>query len=194
MVRLPPAAERRVAAVGVVADEVVVVDVAAIDVVLWQPAYIALGSNLGDSRASVERAIESIAALPNTQAARRSALYRTVPFGPIEQGDFINAVVGVLTQMSLEDFFAAVQQLETELGRAPRHQRWGPREIDLDLLVYGAERRETESLRLPHPGIPERDFVLYPLRDVATDLHIPGLGRVRDLAERVSDRGVQRLA
>lgn len=180
--------------VGVVADEVVVVDVAAIDVVLWQPAYIALGSNLGDSRAAVERAIESIAALPNTQAARRSALYRTVPFGPIEQGDFINAVVGVLTQLSLEDFFAAVQQLETELGRAPRHERWGPREIDLDLLVYGAERRETESLRLPHPGIPERDFVLYPLRDVAADLNIPGLGRVRDLAERVSDRGVQRLA
>jgi 2-amino-4-hydroxy-6-hydroxymethyldihydropteridine diphosphokinase len=69
-----------------------------------------------------------------------------------------------------------------------------PREIDLDLLVYGHETRDSESLRLPHPGIPERDFVLYPLRDVAADLYIPGLGRVRDLAERVSNRGVQRLA
>ena len=192
--RLPPAAARRVVGVGVVADEVVVVDAAAIDVVLWQPAYIALGSNLGDSRAAVERAIKSIAALPNTQATRRSALYRTVPFGPIEQGDFINAVVGVVTRTPLDDFFAALQQLETELGRAPRHQRWGPREIDLDLLVYGHECRDSESLRLPHPGIPERDFVLYPLRDVAADLYIPGLGRVRELAERVPDRGVQRLA
>ena len=172
----------------------VAVDVAASDAVLWHPAYVALGSNLGDSRAAVERAIIAISGLPKTRSWRRSALYRTVPFGPVKQADFINSVVGVLTQMPLEDFFAALQQLETELGRARRHERWGPREIDLDLLVYGRESRDSESLRLPHPGIPERDFVLYPLRDVAADLYIPGLGRVRELAERVPDRGVQRLA
>ena len=194
MVRVPPAVVHRVVAVDGVADEVVVVDAAAIDVVLWQPAYIALGSNLGDPQAALERAIVAISALPKTQSWRRSALYRTVPFGPVKQADFINAVIGVLTQMPLEDFFAALQQLETELGRAPRHERWGPREIDLDLLVYGRESRDSALLRLPHPGIPERDFVLYPLRDVAADLYIPGLGRVRDLANRVSDRGVQRLA
>ena len=194
MVRAPPAVAHRVVAVDDVADEVVVVDAAAIDVVLWQPAYIALGSNLGDPQAALERAIVAISALPKTQSWRRSALYRTVPFGPVKQADFINAVIGVLTQMPLEDFFAALQQLETELGRGPRQERWGPREIDLDLLVYGHETRDSESLRLPHPGIPERDFVLYPLRDVAADLYIPGLGRVRDLAERVSNRGVQRLA
>lgn len=179
---------------GDVADEAVAVDVAASEAVYWQPAYVALGSNLGDPRAAVERAIGSISALPKTRFWRRSALYRTVPFGPVKQADFVNAVVGVLTQMPLEDFFAALQQLETELGRAPRHERWGPREIDLDLLVYGRESRDSALLRLPHPGIPERDFVLYPLRDVDADLYIPGLGRVRDLANRVSDRGVQRLA
>ena len=96
--------------------------------------------------------------------------------------------------MTLDDFFKALQQLERELGRSPRQERWGPREIDLDLLVYGRESRDSELLRLPHPGIPERDFVLYPLRDVAADLYIPGFGRVRELAERVPDRGVQRLA
>ncbi len=172
----------------------VAADVAASDAVHWQPVYVALGSNLGDPCASVERAIASIATLPQTRSWRRSPLYRTVPFGPVKQADFINAVVGVLTQTPLEDFFAALQQLETKLGRATRHERWGPRVIDLDLLVYGCERRDTASLRLPHPGISERDFVLYPLRDVAADLYIPGLGRVCELAERVSDRGVQRLA
>jgi 2-amino-4-hydroxy-6-hydroxymethyldihydropteridine diphosphokinase len=192
--RAPPAAVRRVAGAGGVAGEVVAVDVAASDVVYWQPAYVALGSNLGDPRRIVERAITSISTLPKTRSWRRSALYRTVPFGPVRQPDFINAVVGVLTQLPLEDFFAALQQLETELGRTRLTERWGPREIDLDLLVFGRERRDSDSLRLPHPGIPGRDFVLYPLRDVAADLHIPGLGRVRDLADRVSDRGMQRLA
>jgi 2-amino-4-hydroxy-6-hydroxymethyldihydropteridine diphosphokinase len=162
--------------------------------VLWQPAYVALGSNLGDSRALLEQAIAALSALPDTRSWRRSALYRTVPFGPVKQGDFVNAVVGVMTTLPVEDFFAALQRLERDLGREPTRERWGPREIDLDLLVYGREQRDSERLRLPHPGIPERDFVLYPLRDVAADLQIPGLGRVRDLAERVADRGMQRLA
>ncbi len=161
---------------------------------LWQPAYVALGSNLGDSRALLEQAIAALSALPDTRSWRRSALYRTVPYGPVKQGDFVNAVVGVMTTLPVEDFFAALQRLERDLGREPRRERWGPREIDLDLLVYGREQRDSERLRLPHPGIPERDFVLYPLRDVAADLQIPGLGRVRDLAERVADRGMQRLA
>ncbi|MGA0055260.1 MAG: 2-amino-4-hydroxy-6-hydroxymethyldihydropteridine diphosphokinase [Steroidobacteraceae bacterium] len=173
--------------------EAVAVDAVPSKPVLWQPAYVALGSNLGDSRAMLERAIAAVSLLPHTRSCRRSALYRTVPFGPVEQGDFINAVLGVVTSLPVEDFFAALQHLESELGRVPRHERWGPREIDLDLLVYGCEQRESELLRLPHPGIPERDFVLYPLRDVAADLQIPGLGRVRDLAERVADRGMQRL-
>jgi 2-amino-4-hydroxy-6-hydroxymethyldihydropteridine diphosphokinase len=193
-VRAQCAAGHRERAVADVEEEAVADDVAASNTVLWQPAYVALGSNLGDSRAAVERAIAALSALPDTRCCRRSAFYRTRPFGPVEQGDFINAVVGLVTRLSVEDFFAALQRLEGELGRGPRRERWGPREIDLDLLVFGREQRSGESLRLPHPGIPERDFVLYPLRDVAADLHIPGLGRVRDLADRVADRGMQRLA
>jgi len=177
-----------------VAAEVGAVVAAANDAVIWQPAYVALGSNLGDSRASVERAMQAVADFPATRCLRCSALYRTRPFGPVEQGDFVNAVMGVLTRLSIDDFFARLQGLEKDLGREPGRERWGPREIDLDLLVFGQELRKEGALLLPHPGIPQRDFVLYPLRDVAPDLQIPGMGRVRDLAERVADRGMQRLA
>ena len=83
--------------------------------------------------------------------------------------------------------------LEQRLGRSPPRERWGPREIDLDLLVHGSARINDEVLTVPHPGIPQRDFVLYPLQDIAPDLWVPGLGRVRALAARVEDRGVRRL-
>jgi 2-amino-4-hydroxy-6-hydroxymethyldihydropteridine diphosphokinase len=161
---------------------------------LWQPAYIALGSNLGDSIAMIERAVEAIGSLPDTRLLRRSSLYRTPPFGPVVQADFINAVVGVLTRNEAPQLWQQLRSLELAMGRRERRTRWGPREIDLDLLVHGNSVREDAELTLPHPGIPERDFVLYPLRDVAAELLIPRFGRVRELAVRVEDRGVERLA
>ena len=169
-------------------------DAAAPEAMLWQPAYIALGSNLGDSIAMIERAVEAIGSLPDTRLFRRSSLYRTPPFGPVVQADFINAVVGVLTQHEAPQLWQQLRSLELAMGRRERRTRWGPREIDLDLLVHGNSVREDAELTLPHPGIPERDFVLYPLRDVAADLLIPRFGRVRELAVRVEDRGVERLA
>jgi 2-amino-4-hydroxy-6-hydroxymethyldihydropteridine diphosphokinase len=99
----------------------------------------------------------------------------------------------VLTTLDPETLHAALKDLELRLGRRPPRERWGPREIDLDLLVHGAARRDTPVLSLPHPGIPQRDFVLYPLRDIAPDLLVPGLGRVHGLAARVEDRGATRL-
>jgi len=122
-----------------------------------------------------------------------SSHYRTVPFGPVEQGAFINAVAGVVTRQSPLDFLQALRSLERQLGRAETRVRWGPREIDLDLLVHGEETLTTQELTLPHVGIPERDFVLYPLRDIAPQLHIPGMGKVAELAARVADRGIERL-
>jgi len=160
---------------------------------LWQPAYVGLGSNLGDSRGFLRRAIEAIGSFPDTRLIVTSSHYRTVPFGPVEQGAFINAVAGVLTRQSPLDFLRALRSLERQLGRAETRVRWGPREIDLDLLVYGEETLATDELTLPHVGIPERDFVLYPLRDIAPQLHIPGMGRVAELAARVADRGIERL-
>ena len=98
-----------------------------------------------------------------------------------------------MTRLPLDAFFEALRALEASLGRTPPRQRWGPREIDLDLLVFGQAIRADERLTLPHPGIAERDFVLFPLRDLAPDLEVPGLGVVRDLAAAVQDRGMRRL-
>ena len=106
---------------------------------------------------------------------------------------FVNAAAGLLTQSTPEELLDQLRQLERELGRAPPRERWGPRVIDLDLLLVGREVRATDSLTLPHAGIAERDFVLYPLADLAPDLDIPRLGKVRVLRERVANRGIERL-
>ncbi len=161
--------------------------------VVWQPAYIGLGSNLGDPVARLRTAIDALAEATDGRSIRVSPFYRTAPFGPVEQPHFVNAAVGLLTRLDPHELLAALRALERRLGRSPPRERWGPREIDLDLLVHGTAQVSDEVLTLPHPGIPQRDFVLYPLRDIAPDLWVPGQGRVRGLAERVEDRGAERL-
>ena len=159
----------------------------------WLPAYVGVGSNLDDPAAQVTRAFEALARLPSTRLVMRSPLYHTPPFGEVVQPAFVNAVAGMLTQLTPENLLDALRGLEKELGRQPPRERWGPRVIDLDLLVVGAEKRATDTLTLPHPGIAGRDFVLYPLADVAPDLDVPGVGRVGQLRDRVANRGVKQL-
>jgi len=159
----------------------------------WLPAYVGVGSNLADPEAQVRRAFDALAKLPGTMLVARSPLYRTPPFGDVPQPAFVNAVAGLLTQLEPEDLLERLRAIEKQLGREPPRERWGPRLIDLDLLVLGTEKRATDSLSLPHPGIAERDFVLYPLADIAPDLDVPGVGRVASLRERVANRGVKPL-
>ena len=159
----------------------------------WLPAYVGVGSNLAGPEAQVKRAIQALDRLPRSRLVASSPLYRTKPFGEVEQPPFVNAVAALLTQASPEELLAALRELERELGREPPRERWGPRVIDLDLLVVGREERATDALTLPHRGIAERDFVLYPLADIALDLDVPRLGRVAVLRERVANRGVERL-
>jgi 2-amino-4-hydroxy-6-hydroxymethyldihydropteridine diphosphokinase len=102
-------------------------------------------------------------------------------------------VAGLLTQLTPEALLDQLKTLETRLGRPPVHPRWGPRIIDLDLLAHGQASRATDRLTLPHPGIVERNFVLYPLADIAPDLTLPGMGRVRELRERVGSGGLKLL-
>lgn len=160
---------------------------------LWTPAYVALGSNLDEPRAQVERAMEALAALPSTRFVARSRLYVSKPLGSIPQPDFVNAAAGLLTRLSPRDLLRALKRLEVELGRATPIERWGPRRIDLDLLVHGESRSAETDLTVPHPGIPQRNFVLYPLAEIAPDLSIPGVGIVRALAARASAEGLQVL-
>jgi len=159
----------------------------------WLPAYVGVGSNLGEPVSQVRRALESLGRLPRSRLVASSALYRTKPFGEVVQPPFVNAVAGLLTQWTPEELLAALRNLERELGREPPRERWGPRVIDLDLLVVGREERATDTLTLPHGGIAERDFVLYPLADIAPDLDVPRLGRVATLRDRVANRGIERL-
>jgi 2-amino-4-hydroxy-6-hydroxymethyldihydropteridine diphosphokinase len=159
----------------------------------WLPAYVGVGSNLADPQSQVRRAIAALDHLPGSRLIASSPLYRTRPLGDVVQPAFVNAVAGLLTQSTPEELLAALRNLERELGREPPRERWGPRVIDLDLLVVGREERATETLTLPHAGIAGRDFVLYPLADVAPDLDVPRLGRAAVLRDRVANRGIERL-
>ncbi|MGH8169094.1 MAG: 2-amino-4-hydroxy-6-hydroxymethyldihydropteridine diphosphokinase [Steroidobacteraceae bacterium] len=159
----------------------------------WQPAYIGLGSNLQDPGTQVLRAAAALGSIRSTRLVRLSPLYRSRPFGPVPQADFVNAAAGVLTQLDARTLLGELLALERTLGRPAEHERWGPRIIDLDLLVFGRERRDEPGLTLPHRGIVERNFVLYPLSDLAPDLDVPGLGRVAELKGRLGSEGLDRL-
>jgi 2-amino-4-hydroxy-6-hydroxymethyldihydropteridine diphosphokinase len=157
---------------------------------VWQPVYIGIGSNVDDPAAQVRLAVSKLDAISTCRIVYVSPLYGSHAFGPVAQSDFVNAVVGALTQLESRKLLLELQGLERRLGRPAHHQKWGPRVIDLDLLVYGRERASGGSLELPHPGIGERNFVLLPLADIAPDLDVPGLGRVAELAARVTRVGV----
>jgi 2-amino-4-hydroxy-6-hydroxymethyldihydropteridine diphosphokinase len=159
----------------------------------WLPAYVGIGSNLEGPEAQVRRALRALGEMTATRLVASSPLYRTKPFGEVVQPAFVNAVAGLLTQSTPDELLAQLRVLERELGRQAPRERWGPRLIDLDLLVMGRETRATPELTLPHPGIALRDFVLYPLADIAADLDVPGVGRVAELRARVADRGIEKL-
>jgi len=159
----------------------------------WRPAYVGLGSNLEDPRTQVVRAFEELRGLPLTRLMLTSPLYRSRPLGSVPQPDFINAAAALLTQLEPRALLNELRAIEARHGRPAVHERWGPRVLDLDLLSFGDERRVEPDLTLPHPGIPARNFVLYPLADIAPDLDLPGLGRVAELAGKVSAEGLARL-
>jgi 2-amino-4-hydroxy-6-hydroxymethyldihydropteridine diphosphokinase len=160
---------------------------------LWHPAYVGLGSNLDEPALQVRRAFAALGRIPETRVVRESSLYGSRPMGPVPQPDFINAAAALLTRLEAGEFFSQLRALEQQLGRMPPRERWGPRRIDLDLLVFSQLRIDTPELQLPHPGIVERNFVLYPLAEVAPELPVPGCGRIADLLERVNPEGLWRL-
>jgi 2-amino-4-hydroxy-6-hydroxymethyldihydropteridine diphosphokinase len=158
---------------------------------LWRPAYVGIGSNLNDPRARVQEAFGHLQTL-SSAVMLRSRLYRTRPMGPQDQPEYVNAAAGLLTQLTARELLAALLGIEKSMGRN-RQERWGPRVIDLDLIWMPGEIIDEPGLTVPHPGVSMRNFVLYPLADIAPALAIPGHGRVSELMRRAGDDGISVL-
>jgi len=155
----------------------------------WLPAYIGVGSNLDNPARHVRQAIADIAAMRGVCCVTGSSLYRSAPLGPADQPDFVNAVVSMLTTRAALDLLSGLQAIEASHGRVRGGERWGPRTLDLDILVYAGQVINEPDLTVPHPGMATRNFVLLPLAEIAPDLYVPGLGSASSLADRVADQG-----
>jgi len=159
---------------------------------VWRPAYVAVGSNLNEPRDRVLEAFDALAALRATRLELRSRLYRTAPMGPQDQPEFVNAAAGLLTRLSARELLDELLAIERAMGRR-RQERWGPRVIDLDLVWMAGTAVDEPGLKVPHPGVSERNFVLYPLCDIAPALAIPGYGCVADLKAKAGEAGISVL-
>ena len=142
-------------------------------------AYVGVGANLGDRRATI---LAALAALPEVIAV--SELRETAPVGVVDQPPFLNGAAALETELSPRELLDLLLAVERRLGRE-RRERWGPRTIDLDLLLYGDEAVDEPGLTVPHPRLHERRFALEPLLDLDPDLAVPGHGRVTDLLARL---------
>ncbi len=149
-------------------------------------AYLALGANLGDRAARLREAISRLKGIEGVDVLRVSRVYETEPIGVVEQPMFLNMVVevSVAEGTAARELLRLVKQIEVEMGRQER-ERWGPREIDIDVLLIGDERAEEADFELPHPRMWERAFVMVPLADLAPEMVTPGGERVVELAERL---------
>ena len=156
------------------------------------PVFVGIGSNLDDPVSQVARATAALGEIPDTHLVCVSSNYLSEPFGPVDQPDFVNAVAELATALDVTVLFRHLQEIERLHGRV-RGERWGPRVIDLDLLVYGRQIVSEPDLTVPHPGIAERNFVLLPLQEIAPELEIPGLGRIAELVSAAGESRISRL-
>ena len=156
-------------------------------------AYIGLGSNLDDPAARIASAIQSLSRIPATTFLRCSSRYHSRPQGPRDQPDYINAVAQVDTRLSAGQLLECLQAIEKQQGRV-HTRRWGPRTLDLDLLLFGDSVLRSDTLTLPHPEMHRRAFVLYPLYEIAPDIEIPGHGPIGQLLREVDHDEVEKLA
>ncbi len=156
-------------------------------------ALLALGGNVGDVRATLDRAIAQLCDGADVRLVARSSVYRTPPWGVKEQPPFVNLCIAIATTLSPRALLARAQEVERALGRDRAHeQRWGPRPVDIDLLAYGDLTLTSVELTLPHPRLFERAFVLVPLAEIAPERVISGI-RVRDALAKVDQSGIERL-
>ncbi|MCA1798174.1 MAG: 2-amino-4-hydroxy-6-hydroxymethyldihydropteridine diphosphokinase [Xanthomonadaceae bacterium] len=153
-------------------------------------AFVALGSNLDEPRVHVLRALAELSELPQTRCTGHSSLYSSAPLGPVDQPAFVNAVARLETQLEPRELLDALLGIERTHGRSRDGARWGPRTLDLDLLLYGERQIDEPGLTVPHPGLTARAFVLYPLAELAPGLAIPGAGPLHTLLSQVDPGGL----
>lgn len=160
----------------------------------WVDAYIGLGSNLDDPIHNINSARQAIAESQDVEEIAFSPLYGSRPVGPQDQPDYVNAVMHIKTGLSAQALLKQLQHIENLHGRV-RSIRWGARTLDLDVLLYDQQLINQPDLIVPHPEMPNRAFVLYPLADIAgRDLAIPGKGKLAELLAACPADGLQRLA
>ena len=156
-------------------------------------AYIGLGSNLAKPEAQLTVARDAIAGLPYCQEYSFSSLYRSPPMGPKDQPDYVNAVMAITTELEPIALLRCLQKIELEQGRVRKAERWGARTLDLDILLYGDELIDVPDLMVPHYGMTERAFVLYPLQEIAPHLVIPNKGALADLVQECPLDGLEKM-
>ena len=159
---------------------------------LWQRCYIGLGSNLEDPRHQVSSALKELQQLDNCRNLTHSSLYRSDPVGPPRQPDYINAVACIETTLTPLQLLDALQGIEQDHQRV-RIQHWGPRTLDLDLLLYADQIIECDKLTVPHAFLQERNFVLYPLAEIAPDLPLPDGNSLQKLLENVGKGTLEKI-
>jgi len=155
-------------------------------------AYIGLGSNLETPAEQIKTAITDLQSLPATQLLKISSLYASPPMGPQDQPDYINAVALLDTTLSAHELLDALQAIEQRHGRQ-RKRHWGERTLDLDILLYGQQMIEDERLSVPHPGLTQRAFVIYPLLEIAGDISIPGHSNLQVIASQCPRGALQQV-
>jgi 2-amino-4-hydroxy-6-hydroxymethyldihydropteridine diphosphokinase len=156
-------------------------------------AWLGLGSNLQRPVAQIKRALSSLESASGIEILRTSSLYRTPPWGDERQDDFINAVVQVETDLEPMPLLRILQSIENGMGRQRSGNRWGPRLIDIDLLLYADRQIQSEELELPHPRMYQRAFVLVPLCELDGSVTIPGHGVAEELLRRLYSTDICRL-
>jgi 2-amino-4-hydroxy-6-hydroxymethyldihydropteridine diphosphokinase len=157
-------------------------------------AYVGIGGNVGEVETTLEEAMWALDSLPQTSIRAQSRLYRTPPWGNTEQPPFLNAVVELQTRLAPRVLLDLLLDIETRFGRnRAEGEKWGPRELDLDLLVFGDEQHDEPGMHLPHPHLHERAFVLVPLAEIAPELEIQGVGKVSELLQAVDASGIEAI-
>ncbi len=154
--------------------------------------YIALGSNLDNPALQIKSAISALAELPESKLSKTAGWYRSRAIGPGVQADYINTVVAIITELSPQQLLKALQGIENQQGRK-RTLHWGPRSIDLDILLYDQRVINTTNLIIPHPRLEQRNFVLYPLADIAPELILPDKIPLQELLANTCAEGIVRL-